>query len=133
MRFAFVGVCLLLLVAGCAAPEQTANDEEWAKEPWAVPFMKIGRGTVNVVVSPADIPATVTRRWDEAETMGGYGGAVVVGTGEGLCNGVARLGMGVVEMLSCPLYYQTEPYYEKPIGYSVFGLSEEDEELEPIP
>jgi putative exosortase-associated protein (TIGR04073 family) len=90
--------------------------------------LKIGRGLTNAVVSPLDIPWTVARWWNEADTVGGYCMAPTVGLGEGVCNGVVRLGAGVLEILSFPLIYQPEPLYERPLGESVFGGSDTESE-----
>jgi len=118
-----------LLAAGCSVcgktPEPTAEGD-WTKVPAVAPIMKVGRGVANVVLSPVDIPMTVARRWKDADNFLGYTSAVVVGLGEGVCNGGARLGMGALEILSFPLYKQTEPYYEKDLGESVFGAGKKE-------
>lgn len=130
MRLAALGLCLVMLACGsCSLSpslEATAGEpaDHWSNAPAAVPIMKIGRGVTNILVSPADIPMTVVRRWNEADSVGGCVSAVVVGTGEGVCNAVVRIGAGVAEILSFPLYRQTEPLYERDLGESVFGAGD---------
>jgi len=129
MRLAALALCLGLLFAGCSATEPAgeAPEEHWTQAPAATPIMKFGRGTANVAVSPADIPMTVVRRWGETEGVLGRTGAVVVGLGEGICNGLWRIGWGVTEILSFPLVNDKDPYYTRPLGESVFGSAETPE------
>ena len=126
-------LCLgLLFLSGCAGArlhEMIDEDALWAQKPAAVPLMKIGRGTLNVVGSLFDIPATIERTADEGEGLGGVGYAATVGLGEGVCNGVVRLVAGVGEILSFPLFHKPDPLYDVPLGTSVFrcGAEEPDE------
>jgi len=113
-------LCLALLACGCAGqkPFAVPADDDWTADPGAVPFSKIGRGLVNVVTCPADLWTTPTWMSDEGEPLF-Y--AIGVGVPQGICNTVIRLGAGVVEVLSFPLYRQREPFYNQPYGVWPFG------------
>jgi len=112
--------CLVVLACGCAGREPfvVPADDDWTAKPAAVPFSKIGRGLANIGTSPADLWATPIWLRDEGESLG-Y--ALGVGIPEGLCNTVVRLGAGVVEVLSFPLYRHRTPLYNHPYGVWVFA------------
>ena len=112
--------CLVVVVCGCAGQEPFATpaDGDWTAKPAGVPFCKIGRGLVNIATSPAELWATPTWLSDEGKSIP-Y--AVGVGIPEGLCNGVARLTLGVVEVISFPLYRQRMPLYNHPYGVWMFA------------
>ncbi|MFO7897669.1 MAG: hypothetical protein R6V58_01260 [Planctomycetota bacterium] len=115
LLFALLG----LAVAGCSAvevPEELPEDH-WSKQPAAVPFMKVGRGTVNIVAAPLDVPATISRVAEEKDHMG-Y--ALLAGTAEGFGNGFVRLFAGVAEILTFPLVNHSEPLYERRLGQPAF-------------
>ena len=119
MRTAVWVGCLGLLLSGCSgmSPAEELPEDHWSRNPAAVPIMKIGRGVTNIVISPADIPATVVRASHEHVDLGI---ALVAGTGEGIVNAVVRLLAGVAEVLSFPLVNQPDPLYDRPLGEWAF-------------
>jgi len=128
MRWIAVVLCLGLL-AGCAGTrpfDEDVPEDEWTREPGAVPLAKIGRGVWNGLSCPVDIPATVQRLWEDSVEPAEYAYSCTVGVGEGLCNAVVRFGAGVVEILSFPMLYDADPLYNRPYGDSVFTWYEED-------
>jgi putative exosortase-associated protein (TIGR04073 family) len=110
---------LALFLCGCAGmePREEIEPDHWSRNPAAVPFMKIGRGTVNIVASPLDIPATIVRVTREEDNVG-YG--LAAGTAEGAMNFLARAGMGVVEILTFPLVNDPDPLYERDLGQRAY-------------
>ncbi len=117
--------CLFLIMlvgvgaAGCSATRSYYDlpSDHWSKQPAAVPIMKIGRGTINIVASPLDIPATFGRVAQETDHMG-Y--ALLAGPTEGVGNGLVRLLAGVAEILTFPIVNQPEPLYERRLGQRAF-------------
>lgn len=119
MRLLLLAVCLAVFLPGCSGmePVEQLPEDHWSKHPAAVPFMKVGRGVVNIVVSPLDIPATVVRVSREHDN---FGYALVAGTFEGIGNTLVRLLAGVAEILTFPLVNDPEPLYERDLGQRAF-------------
>ena len=114
MRGALAG-CLVLALAGCTSMETAEElpEDHWSRSPAAVPFMRIGRGITNIVVSPLDVPATVVR---VARDYDNFGYALVAGGAEGVGNMVVRILAGAAEILTFPIVYDPEPFYERDLG-----------------
>lgn len=124
MRHVVLGVCLAALACGCAGSrpfEDRVPEDDWTRSRVVVPFAKIGRGITNVITSPADISGTVARHWGSAESLGGYVSAPTIGLVEGVFNGSVRIGAGLLEVVSFPLVYQSDPLYNHEYGAPVFG------------
>ena len=119
MRLLLLAVCLAVVLPGCSGmePAEQLPEDHWSKHPAAVPFMKVGRGVVNILVSPLDIPATVVRVSREYDN---FGYALVAGTFEGIGNALVRLLAGVAEILTFPIVNDPEPLYERDLGQRAF-------------
>ncbi len=113
MRTVVFLVLLGLLGAGCSAvtPGAQVPEDHWTREPGAVPMMRIGRGVTNIVLSPAEVFATMWRVAEEYDEFG-YG----AGIGQGVFNGGARLIFGAGEALTFFLINEPDPAYPYALG-----------------
>lgn len=111
---AIPAILLLVFAGGCASSAcLNPSETHWTRQPVVVPFAKIARGTANIVKSPFDIPATISRASRESDNFA-YG--LFSGTAEGIGNTIIRALAGVVEIATFPLIYDSEPLYERALG-----------------
>jgi len=106
-----------LLIVGLAAGACLAAETELpaGEEPKPVatgPLARLGRGLMNILISPFEIPATMRRVSEEQSIPFG----IVGGGAEGIGNGLVRFGAGCVELLSAPLPFHFQPLYSKQLG-----------------
>jgi len=112
-----VMVCGLAAVAtGQPAQEEPKQSPECggtnAPLPGTGPLARAGRGVVNIVISPLEIPATAARVSSEHNPFIG----LFFGSMEGVGNGLMRFCAGVVELLTAPIPSSRLPLYSKKLG-----------------
>jgi len=99
-------------------PQEVVEPQEQFKEGVHSAVGKLGRGFLNVVRAPADIPAAFYYR-ASARRPRYWGFAVVSSPLEGAAQGTVRIGMGLLEMLLAPFPPYDVPFYEYDAGASV--------------
>jgi len=99
-------------------PEEKVSPGEQVGEGMRNVAHKFGRGFLNMVKAPADIPAAVYYR-ASAERPRYWGFAVVSSPLEGAAQGAVRMGMGLLEMLLAPFPPYDVPFYEYDLGACV--------------
>ena len=104
IAMAAVGLLCLAAQAQAAASEPTV--------PAVGPLMRFGRGLVDIVVSPFEVPATMRRVAFEKDAFTG----LWAGGAEGVGNCLSRLVAGCVEVVSSPIPGNTLPLYTKRLG-----------------
>ena len=103
---------LLVLFAFTAVPQASAEESAQPKGQWILlPVMKLSRGIANVAFSPLELPM---KWWDTTNEMGGIAG-LTYGTLKGVCFILARIGVGVVDVVTFPFPLPNCP--EDPSGY----------------
>ena len=83
-----------------------------ARLPGTGPLHRLGRGVVNMIIAPLEIPATMLRVAGQTNPVFG----ILAGGAEGLGNGLVRFGAGALETLSAPIPSDGLPLYSKPLG-----------------
>lgn len=101
---------LALSVALALALTPIAPDVAAAGSDRAYPVQivsKLWRGAVNVLLSPAELPVNSYKEARRAEMTGGNAGQTMVGYGTGFVTGVgygvARVGVGLFDMVTFPI------------------------------
>ena len=113
MKFGKFWVLLLIVFfAVSAAPAVSAQEAGESKAQWILlPVMKLSRGIANVAFSPLELPM----KWQEVgNEMGGIAG-ITWGTLKGVCFVVARIGVGVTDIVTFPIPLPNCP--EDPSGF----------------
>jgi putative exosortase-associated protein (TIGR04073 family) len=116
MKYLIGVMVLALATAGCGVTRDMNDvpaEDHWTRSPMVVPLAKVSRGVQNIIVSPFDIPATITRVSGERDD---FGQALLAGSLEGVCNMVVRMLAGVTEVLTFPVVSHSDPMYQKPLG-----------------
>ena len=83
-----------------------------ARPPGTGPLHRLGRGVVNMVISPLEVPATMLRVAGQTNPVFG----ILAGGVEGIGNGLVRFGAGALETVSAPIPSNGLPLYGKPLG-----------------
>ena len=103
---------LLVLFTLNVMPQASADEATPSKGRWILlPVMKLSRGIANVAFSPLELPM---KWWDVSNEMGGIAG-ITYGTLKGVCFIIARIGVGVVDIVTFPAPLPNCP--EDPSGY----------------
>jgi len=103
---------LLVLFTLNVMPQASAEETAQSKGQWILlPVMKLSRGIANVAFSPLELPM---KWWDVGNEMGGIAG-ITYGTLKGVCFIIARIGVGVVDIVTFPVPLPNCP--EDPSGY----------------
>ena len=113
MKLGKFGVLLLIVIlAASTMPAVSAQETGEAKAQWIMlPVMKLGRGIANVAFSPLELPM----KWNEVgNEMGGIAG-LTWGTLKGVCYVLARIGVGVTDIVTFPFPLPNCP--EDPSGF----------------
>jgi len=96
-----------------AAPAVTRDaSQETPRYPGTGPLSRLGRGLVNMLISPLEIPATMVRVGSEHNPVFGFIGGPL----EGLGNGLVRFGAGALETLTFFIPSDRLPLYNKRLG-----------------
>ena len=107
-------VLLLILSAVCVMPRANAAEDKSVPARINIilpPFMKLSRGIANVVFSPLELPIS----WhDTNNEMGGIAG-ITYGTLKGVGCVLARIGVGIVDIVTFPFPLPNCP--DDPEGY----------------
>ena len=107
-----VFVLMFALIAGAAAPLHAEPAEQFKGENMIMrPVMKLGRGIANVAFAPFELPM---KWWDVQNEMGGIAG-ITYGTLKGVCFIVARVGVGLTDIVTFPFPLPNCP--DDPNGY----------------
>jgi len=96
-----------VLFFGCV--NLRAGDDLWIMRP----VEKLGRGIANVGFSPLEIFI----RWMEVKNDQGGIAGITYGSLRGVCYTVARIGVGVVDILTFPFPLPDCPNYENDYGW----------------
>ena len=83
---------------------------------YANPLESLGRGILNIIKAPAEIPIAVVNGSKDVNPF--YG--ILVGPFAGVARGATRAIAGVVEIVAAPIPGSDEPMYDYPLGTSVF-------------
>ena len=83
-----------------------------ARPPGTGPLHRLGRGVVNMVIAPLEIPATMLRVAGQTNAVFG----ILAGGAEGIGNGLVRFGAGALETVTAPIPSDGLPLYGKPLG-----------------
>ena len=109
-----VFVLMFAFIAGVAVPAHAETAEQIKGENIVLrPMMKLGRGVANVVFSPLELPM---KWWDVQNDMGGIAG-ITYGTLNGVCFVVARIGVGLVDIITFPFPLPNCPDNPEGFGY----------------
>ena len=107
-----VFVLLFAFFAGMAVPVHAEQTEQFKGENLIMrPMKKLGRGIANVVFAPLELPM---KWWDVQNEMGGIAG-ITYGTLRGACFIVARVGVGLTDIITFPFPLPNCP--DTPNGY----------------
>ena len=105
---------LLVLFAFCAVPRVSAAEGKTPADRVSIvlpPMMKLSRGIANVALSPLELPIA----WSETNNeLGGVAG-LFYGTFKGVCCIFARIGVGLVDIVTFPFPLPNCP--DDPNGY----------------
>ena len=103
---------LIVVLAVSTMPAVSAQETGESKAQWILlPVMKLGRGIANVAFSPLELPM----KWNEVgNEMGGIAG-ITWGTLKGVCFVIARIGVGVTDIVTFPVPLPNCP--EDPSGF----------------
>ena len=109
-----VVLLLLILSAFCVMPRLSAAEGKTPADRVSLilpPMMKLGRGIANVALSPLELPIA----WNEVNNeLGGVAG-ITYGTLKGICCIFARIGVGIVDIVTFPFPLPNCP--DDPNGY----------------
>ena len=109
-----VVLLLLILSAFCVMPRLSAAEGKTPADRVSLilpPMMKLGRGIANVALSPLELPIA----WNEVNNeLGGVAG-ITYGTLKGICCIFARIGVGIVDIVTFPFPLPNCP--DEPNGY----------------
>lgn len=113
MNFGKSFVLLVLVVFSLSfMPRLSAEEPAKANDQWIMlPVMKLSRGIANVAFSAFELPI---KWWETNNELGGIAG-ITYGTLKGLCYVVARVGVGVTDIVTFPFPLPNCP--EDPSGY----------------
>jgi len=114
LRVTLIVLMAVLALALCAQDSYGAEYKE------TTAFGKLGRGLVNVVTSPVEIPRNM---YVESQYENVFYG-MTVGLGKGLMRTVMRMGAGVVETLTFPFNFPDE--FKDPIVEPEYAWQEWD-------
>ena len=105
---------MLVLFAFVAVPQVSASEGKKPADRVSIvlpPMMKLARGIANVALSPLELPIA----WNETNNeLGGVAG-LFYGTLKGVCCIFARVGVGVVDIVTFPFPLPNCP--DDPNGY----------------
>jgi len=101
---------------GCAAcsgcpTRQTCYPADYPP-PAVGPLARLGRGAVNMLIAPLEIPATMARVSEERNVAFGWLG----GGFEGIGNGLVRFKAGFIEFFTAVIPGKRLPLYSKKLG-----------------
>jgi putative exosortase-associated protein (TIGR04073 family) len=137
---------VILATLTCFIVPLFASAEEPPEKPWLTkPFTKLGRGVVNMISAPLEVPNQMYILSDHADKNSRYGVETAAGAIEGLCTGTGialwRFMVGAYDVLTFPIpVYEAglidppyitvsyEAYYERPEA----EVTVEDDELSPV-
>lgn len=113
MKFCKSFVILTLVIFSLSVmPRLSADEAAKAKDQWIMlPVMKLSRGIANVAFSPLELPI---KWWETGNEMGGIAG-ITYGTLRGICYVVARIGVGLTDIVTFPFPLPDCP--DDPDGY----------------
>jgi putative exosortase-associated protein (TIGR04073 family) len=139
-------ILIVLSTLLCFSALSIASDEAPPEKPLLTkPFMKLGRGVVNMISAPFEVPNQMYILSDHADENSRYGVETAAGAIEGLFTGSGialwRFVVGAYDFLTFPLpVYEAglidppyitvsyEAYYERPEA----EVTVEDDELSPV-
>lgn len=113
MKFCKSFVILTLVIFSLSVmPRLSADEPAKANDQWIMlPVMKLSRGIANVAFSPLELPI---KWWETGNEMGGIAG-ITYGTLRGICYVVARIGIGLTDIVTFPFPLPDCP--DDPDGY----------------
>ena len=113
-RSALIVAVLVIAIAFTSLPQAKADG----------PFKKLGRGLLNIIVSPLEIPMSVSKTNDQHDPIW----AVTVGAANGLGACIERAGAGVVQVATFLVPRYDKPVLSRKLGETELTTPEIDEE-----